>query len=120
MRSDVEKFGWHVLKIFSDTESAPSFAYTVGLEKTFDHPELVIFGLNDNLELMHKVLNSLGIASNEAPGSRMAAKKTRSSRDTRASSRDSLALRTARTWAPRGCSTTGRGSSVRYSLSGLT
>lgn len=58
--ADVHAVGWHVLEVFSEDDSAPLFAYTIGLEQTFGHPELVIFGLNDDLDVMHRVLNALG------------------------------------------------------------
>lgn len=59
-RRDVAEHGWHVVKVFSDAESGPPFAYTIGLETTFDHPEILIFGLNDDLDFMHRVLNGIG------------------------------------------------------------
>lgn len=55
----VKKFGWHVVKVLGDAQH-PSFAYTVGLTATFEHPELVIFGLNDDLDFMHQILNQTG------------------------------------------------------------
>ena len=43
---DVAKFGWHVVAIVpSKGESGPEFAFTVGLYQTYQHPELVVFGL---------------------------------------------------------------------------
>ena len=58
--SDVAKFGWHVIMAFSDTTRGPPFAYTIGLETTFQHPEIILFGLNNDLEFMHHVLNEIG------------------------------------------------------------
>lgn len=55
----VEKYGFHVTKVMGD-EEVPSFAYTVGLGETARHPEIVIFGLNDDLDAMHRLLNTLG------------------------------------------------------------
>ena len=51
--SDVEKYGFHVAQIKSDGYS-PSFAYTIGLYKTYGGPELICFGLS--LDLLHSVL----------------------------------------------------------------
>lgn len=59
VRADVEKHGWHVIRVFSPDEISPPFAYTIGLEKTFDHPELIVFGLNADLDLMHFVLGTI-------------------------------------------------------------
>jgi hypothetical protein len=51
--SDVEKYGFNVAQIPGDGYS-PSFAYTIGLYKTYGYPELICFGLN--LDLLHSVL----------------------------------------------------------------
>ncbi len=40
---DVEKYGFHILFI-SATDYSPSFGYTVGLYKTYNHPEIILFG----------------------------------------------------------------------------
>lgn len=57
--ADVNEHGWHVVKVLSEG-TQPPFAYTIGLETTFDHPETIIFGLNDDLDVMHIVLNEIG------------------------------------------------------------
>lgn len=59
--SDIREYGWHVMKVFSPDDSGPPFAYTIGLEDTFDHPEVIIFGLNNDLDFMHHVLNDIGV-----------------------------------------------------------
>jgi hypothetical protein len=51
----VRKSDIRVIKVLAD-ERSPPFAYTVGLD-----PEIVIFGLNDDLDLMHHVLNEIGV-----------------------------------------------------------
>lgn len=43
--SDVKKFGWSCVGIAPEGKSGP-FAFTVGLEQTYGHPELAIFGLS--------------------------------------------------------------------------
>ncbi len=40
---DIEKYGWVAL-IVEATDYLPSFAYTVGLWKNYNHPELIAFG----------------------------------------------------------------------------
>lgn len=65
--TDLQSFGWHVTKVLGDDE-LPPFAYTVGLSVTYNHPEVVIFGLNDDLDLMHEVLD--GIQKRIAKGER--------------------------------------------------
>ena len=54
---DVEQFGFHVA-VISEDGYLPGFAYTIGLKKTYNHPEIIIFGLNN--EMMHEILNGLG------------------------------------------------------------
>ena len=51
---DVKKLGWYVMLIEA-TEYLPSFAYTVGLWKNFNHPELIAFGLTT--KTLHSILN---------------------------------------------------------------
>ena len=55
--SDVAEFGWHVLNVF-ETDDTPGWAFSIGLYKTFNHPEIIVFGLND--DLMHSVINYIG------------------------------------------------------------
>jgi hypothetical protein len=55
--ADVAEFGWHVIKVPEDVEG-PAFAFTIGLTKTFAHPEVIIFGLA--LSTMHGTLNNIG------------------------------------------------------------
>lgn len=44
----IAKYGWQISTIESDGYS-PSFAYTIGLTKTYNHPELIILGLSTKL-----------------------------------------------------------------------
>ena len=50
---------WRVVGVMGERSYAP-FAYTVGLSTAFDHPEVVIFGLNDDLDFMGTLLNDIG------------------------------------------------------------
>ena len=54
---DVNTHGWHVVKVDVRDEH-PGWAFSIGLFQTFQHPELLIFGLE--LDLMHRLINSLG------------------------------------------------------------
>jgi hypothetical protein len=56
---DVRKHGWHVIMVPED-EEGPGFAYTIGLLKTLDHPERIMFGLD--VQVMHAILNDIGYA----------------------------------------------------------
>ncbi len=55
--ADIEKFGWTV-SLFDSTEYLPSFAYTVGLWKNYNHPEIISFGLTTRT--LHLILNVAG------------------------------------------------------------
>jgi hypothetical protein len=62
--ADIDAFGWHVILIPEDDEGPP-FGYTIGLHKTFGHPEIVIVGLTDP-EVMFSFLNALGMEVKQA------------------------------------------------------
>lgn len=55
--SNIEEYGWHVLKVM-ESEDRIGFCYSVGLYKTFQHPEIIIIGLKP--ELGHILINSIG------------------------------------------------------------
>ncbi|WP_210520213.1 DUF4262 domain-containing protein [Hymenobacter terricola] len=57
IKNDVKKHGWTVCLFEADT-ATPAFAYTIGLWKNFNHPELIAFGLP--LDTMHAILNDAG------------------------------------------------------------
>ncbi|MEZ6118590.1 MAG: DUF4262 domain-containing protein [Pirellulaceae bacterium] len=61
--ADVDRVGWSCISI---RDIDPPFAYTVGLMKTHDHPELIIFGRPDDA---HSILSDL--VSAIASGSRL-------------------------------------------------
>lgn len=54
---DVHNYGWSVIMIEA-TEYLPSFAYTIGLWRTYNHPEIISFGLT--LKTLHAILNIAG------------------------------------------------------------
>ena len=57
IESDVAEFGWHAAMLEAgETESEPAFAYTVGVARTYSHPELICFGLG--LEALHGMLRA--------------------------------------------------------------
>jgi hypothetical protein len=55
--ADVEQPGWHVIAVQED-EEGPGFAYSIGLYHTFEHPEVILFGLP--VRVMHQTINVLG------------------------------------------------------------
>lgn len=52
-----EEHGWFVNMIAEDSEG-PGFAYSFGLYEEFQHPEIIIFGLDS--AIMHEVINCTG------------------------------------------------------------
>jgi len=54
---DVEKFGFH-MALLEDDGYLPAFAYSIGLFKTYQHPEIIIFGLKRNV--MNNLLHYIG------------------------------------------------------------
>jgi hypothetical protein len=59
MRADIATYGWHVIKVHED-DKGPGFAFTIGLFRRFEHPELIVFGLP--ADTMHLMLNAAGAA----------------------------------------------------------
>lgn len=55
--SDIEQFGFSVVLI-EGTEYLPAFAYSIGLWKTYKHPEVIVFGLPS--DTLHAIINSIG------------------------------------------------------------
>jgi hypothetical protein len=57
VRADIAEHGWHVVKVMGD-DTAPAWAYTIGLHETAGHPELAMFGMP--LDDLHAALNHMG------------------------------------------------------------
>jgi hypothetical protein len=57
VRRCVADYGWAVQVIPEDAEG-PGFAYTVGLHASYGHPELIVFGLPN--DVMQSLLNTCG------------------------------------------------------------
>ena len=55
--SDVQDYGWHVVKVLEEGDS-PEFAYSIGLFRSFQHPEIFIYGLPS--ERAHLIINEAG------------------------------------------------------------
>jgi hypothetical protein len=53
---NIEKYGLSVQYVF-DNEENFQFSYSIGLYQTYQHPEIIIIGLEQ--ELMHVVINNL-------------------------------------------------------------
>jgi hypothetical protein len=46
--ADVAQYGWHVLNILEEGDHPPS-TFTIGLQKTWQHPEFIIVGLKKDV-----------------------------------------------------------------------
>lgn len=55
-KSNIEKFGLQVIMVGS-TSYCPSFAYSIGLTHTYNHPEIICFGLPNDLG--HEIINDI-------------------------------------------------------------
>jgi hypothetical protein len=55
-KTNIEKFGLQVI-IVKSTSYFPSFAYSIGLWQKFKHPEIICFGLPDDLG--HAIINDV-------------------------------------------------------------
>ena len=55
--NDVAKYGWHVISITAD-KGRPGWTFSIGMYKTFGHPEIIVFGLNHSLG--HRIVNGIG------------------------------------------------------------
>ncbi len=55
-KSDIDKFGHHVVMV-NPTNYSTSFTYSIGLWKTYKHPEIICFGLRNDLS--HAIINDV-------------------------------------------------------------
>ena len=53
---NIEKYGLQVILV-SSTDYSPSYAYSIGLTKTHNQPEIICFGLSNNLG--HEIINDV-------------------------------------------------------------
>ncbi len=57
LRRDVDEVGWHVLNVFA-LDDQPLHSYSVGLYQNYNHPEIVIVGLQS--KTAHTLINDVG------------------------------------------------------------
>lgn len=55
---DVRRVGWHIVGI-EDGPEVPAFAYSIGMQYTLNHPEIIILGLSD-ATTMANIINTIG------------------------------------------------------------
>lgn len=62
--ADIEQYGWSTMYVDANRERGmESFSYTIGLEETYDHPEVIVFGLP--AETAHNILSAIAHAIKE-------------------------------------------------------
>lgn len=54
---DVDEYGVHIVHVPENDDGEPGFSFTVGLWHSFEQPEIVVFGLPE--EVAHDLLNSI-------------------------------------------------------------
>ncbi|MCG8693752.1 MAG: DUF4262 domain-containing protein [Minwuiales bacterium] len=54
---DIKRYGLHIINVLEENEM-PNFSYSVGLWHTYQHPEVLIFGLKRELSMW--ILNEIG------------------------------------------------------------
>ena len=57
VKADIQVHGWHVAKIEGD-EHVPPWAHTIGFGDTFDHAEVIAWGMG--VDQLHALLNRVG------------------------------------------------------------
>ena len=58
VKADIELTGLSVISVFGDKDNPP-FAYSVGLFKTYAHPEIIVFGIE--VKTAHAVINDIAL-----------------------------------------------------------
>lgn len=124
VEQDIACIGWTVVAVDGDPEiGMPWWAYTIGLTRTHQHPELVIVGLPP--ELMQQILNNVAFMVRDGATFTTGARRMASFRATRSPFARCTAPGRGRCSARRGASTgTGRlrcsRSSTRIAMGGLS
>jgi hypothetical protein len=54
---DVDEYGVHIVHVPENDDGEPGFSFTIGLWHSFEQPEVVVFGLPE--EVAHDLLNSI-------------------------------------------------------------
>ena len=57
IKENIQKHGWQFQYVFDTSGEKEEFSYTIGFEESFDHPEIMIFGLKR--ETMHSILSDI-------------------------------------------------------------
>lgn len=57
VKENIDKYGWQYQFVFDPDGEKPDFAYSIGFEESYNHPEIMIFGLKR--ETMHIILGDI-------------------------------------------------------------
>lgn len=57
LKENIQKHGWQYQYVFDANGEKEDFSYSIGFEESFDHPEIMIFGLKR--ETMHVILSDI-------------------------------------------------------------
>lgn len=57
IKENIQKYGWQFQYVFDANGEREEFSYSIGFEESFDHPEIMIFGLKR--ETMHSILSDI-------------------------------------------------------------
>lgn len=60
IKEHIQRYGWRFQYVFDADGVKEDFAYTIGLDESFNHPEVMIFGLKR--ETMHALLQEIAEA----------------------------------------------------------
>jgi hypothetical protein len=56
--SDIQEYGWSVINVLSEDNKIPSFAYSAGIFRSLEAPEIIIYAME--AEDAQKIINKIG------------------------------------------------------------
>jgi hypothetical protein len=67
---DIATLGWHIVTV-AERNDRPGWAFTIGLQCSFEHPEVIAFGLpgEANREIVERVARDIAAGSSHPAGS---------------------------------------------------
>lgn len=57
LKDNIDKYGWQFQFVFDENGMKHDFAYSIGFEESFNHHEVMIFGLNR--QTMHALMSEV-------------------------------------------------------------
>jgi hypothetical protein len=67
---DIATRGWHIVTV-EERNDRPGWAFTIGLQSSFEHPEVIVFGLptQANREIIERIARDIAAGSAHPAGS---------------------------------------------------